>query len=1537
MTLDDTWVNKLKKIKKNIIEIIPTSNNEKPLSDVNGGNSGKSADYAKSDHQHPLSTAYASSSHTHSNATQSANGLMSSSDKTKLDGIATSANNYSHPSYTARTGKPTANQTPGFGQTATVSQIKSDSSGHVTEANDYTIKIPNATATTSAAGLMSSTDKTKLDGVATGANKTTVDSSMSSSSTNPVQNKIVNSAIDAKTVTVEKQSTAETGFVATYVVKQNGTQVGEKINIPKDFLVKSASLKTCTTANSPLNGLAVNDPYLDFVVNVKEGASATDEHIYINVKDLVDTYTAGTGLTLSNGQFSLTDASNYVKKSSTSGYIKNDGTIGTPPNTTYSAATQSAAGLMSAADKQKLDGMASGGNTATDHNHDGSYIKTGTGTVTSTNIADGTIVNGDIANTTIQGGKLVNGTITATQLASNAVETAKIKDANVTNAKLADQTNTVTEYIVGTQTASTSAWTGKATKISSLAAGQVIYYKLPYASKNTAVTLNLTLADGTTTTGAKEVWFWNGSRVTTNYGVNSVIGLVYNGSQWWVINPSNNNTNNVLNGANYFTTGEALTTNNLIACKKEDGKYYKINTLKGLVIDVSKPILIANGSLNADQKTANSIIYHPWISPTNLNGGTSLTLSSTTYQPVYLEGTGYSNGEFTVSTTPITQTLTNGRFYIMLGVAYATNGMGIDLTNQQVLYCYNGALIPSTSWNSLVNKPSTFTPSSHTHTKSNITDFPTSMTPTAHTDSNGAYGKATTSVWGHTKLNSATNSTDETTAATPKAVKAAYDLANGKPSLGTTSTTAAKGDHNHDGVYLKSYTPPTASTSQAGIVQLSDSTSTTSSTVAATSTAVKAAYDKGNHSHPYISTTAGSVGASNLASNAVEEAKIKDGNVTNAKLADQSNIVTEYIVGTHGTTATNVWTGTSTKINSLSAGQVIFFKMTSAGTSSAATLNLTLANGTTTGAKNIRYNSATNLTTHFPQNTVLELVYDGTYWVCTAIQNTNNYDRVNSTSNIVNGESSEVAAYTLMWGKTDKKYYKIAKNGVFNIRYPIVWLAGKVASGSATNNVYSLYSGVNLQNTISGKTVTTNQQVYVEGTAFSNGNFTVSSKVFVSEGSLTSGRYYVPIGQSYSTTNIRLNATNQQVYYYDGTNLKPVEDYKYQPAGSYAASSHTHDYSGTYAPKTHTHGNITNDGKVTTTTSTVGNVMVTDGSNIVKVINKLPAANVTHQDISGKANKTNGASQITDNNSANYEAIEGEANETQQSLNSKINEHIAQLQQDTSNLVPTDHSSSGQNYGLATASKYGHAKIVTNLTTEDANGLVLGAGQGKALKTAVDGKAPTSHTNTGNTATYGKATASVWGHTKAGSVVTADSIDGAVGTDNGFYARADHQHKQSYLYAEASHNHTMSNITDWLNKVYPIGAIYMSVDSTSPATLFGGEWQQLTETFLYASTTADTGTTATAGSKDAITIAHSHKPSATTKQFLVANPGSSTAGVDKTGSKRAYTETNNNGIRYLFDRDSSLSDVCCTNTVGDDGTGKNMPPYMKVYMWKRTA
>ncbi|WP_181941032.1 tail fiber protein, partial [Klebsiella pneumoniae] len=81
---------------------------------------------------------------------------------------------------------------------------------------------------------------------------------------------------------------------------------------------------------------------------------------------------------------------------------------------------------------------------------------------------------------------------------------------------------------------------------------------------------------------------------------------------------------------------------------------------------------------------------------------------------------------------------------------------------------------------------------------------------------------ATTAQKGIVQLSSATDSTSESVAATPKAVKAAYDVAKGK------------------------YTAQDATTAQKGIVQLSSATDSTSEALAATPKAVKAANDNAN-------------------------------------------------------------------------------------------------------------------------------------------------------------------------------------------------------------------------------------------------------------------------------------------------------------------------------------------------------------------------------------------------------------------------------------------------------------------------------------------------------------------------------------------------------------------------------------------------------------------------------------------------------------------------------------------------------------------
>ena len=105
-------------------------------------------------------------------------------------------------------------------------------------------------------------------------------------------------ALETKlSVTVEKQGTAESGYLATYVVKQNGTQVGSKINIPKDFVVKNASVKTCAEKDKPVSGLNVGDKYIDLEINTVDQTESST-HIYLPIKDMVDAYAGATTTTV---------------------------------------------------------------------------------------------------------------------------------------------------------------------------------------------------------------------------------------------------------------------------------------------------------------------------------------------------------------------------------------------------------------------------------------------------------------------------------------------------------------------------------------------------------------------------------------------------------------------------------------------------------------------------------------------------------------------------------------------------------------------------------------------------------------------------------------------------------------------------------------------------------------------------------------------------------------------------------------------------------------------------------------------------------------------------------------------------------------------------------------------------------------------------------------------------------------------------------------------------------------------------------------
>lgn len=232
------------------------------------------------------------------------------------------------------------------------------------------------------------------------------------------------------------------------------------------------------------------------------------------------------------------------------------------------------------------------------------------------------------------------------------------------------------------------------------------------------------------------------------------------------------------------------------------------------------------------------------------------------------------------------------------GIYDVTQGKDQKTINAE-LYAASGSAITLTSTASDIKMDGTR--SAGTSTKGARADHvhasDTSRAPTSHASSATTYGSGTDANYGHVKLSDAVNSSTAAasggTAATPKAVKTAYDLANGKPSLEDTTvpvingtaavgsaTTASRSDHVHpvDSSRAPKSHAATGTTYGAGTdtkyghVKLSDATDGTAAAssggTAATPAAVKAAYDLANGKQSKnIYVTSKSVAASAWASN----------------------------------------------------------------------------------------------------------------------------------------------------------------------------------------------------------------------------------------------------------------------------------------------------------------------------------------------------------------------------------------------------------------------------------------------------------------------------------------------------------------------------------------------------------------------------------------------------------------------------------------------------------------------------------------------
>ena len=172
-------------------------------------------------------------------------------------------------------------------------------------------------ATTSVKGLMSAVDKTKLDGVETGADVNIIEEvKVNNTALVPDANKSVNIVIPAAAEYTIAETTTTTGYAKTYQLKKDDTFIGSKIDIPKDLVVESGEVKTVTTADEPYEGAVVGDKYIDLTLN-----DENEDHIYIPVEDLVDVYTAGDGINISNTNVVSNTGVRAIATGSTNGTI----------------------------------------------------------------------------------------------------------------------------------------------------------------------------------------------------------------------------------------------------------------------------------------------------------------------------------------------------------------------------------------------------------------------------------------------------------------------------------------------------------------------------------------------------------------------------------------------------------------------------------------------------------------------------------------------------------------------------------------------------------------------------------------------------------------------------------------------------------------------------------------------------------------------------------------------------------------------------------------------------------------------------------------------------------------------------------------------------------------------------------------------------------------------------------------------------------------------------------------------------------------
>lgn len=166
-------------------------------------------------------------------------------------------------------------------------------------------------------------------------------------------------------------------------------------------------------------------------------------------------------------------------------------------------------------------------------------------------------------------------------------------------------------------------------------------------------------------------------------------------------------------------------------------------------------------------------------------------------------------------------------------------------------------------------------------------------------------------------------------------------------------------------------------------------------------------------------------------------------------------------------------------------------------------------------------------------------------------------------------------------------------------------------------------------------------------------------------------------------------------------------------------------------------------------------------------------------------------------------------------------------------------------------------------------------------------------------------------------------------------------------YSGADIDTAVSKMHNLLEYVYPVGSIYMSVNSTNPETIFGGTWARITDCFLLAS--GNIYAPGTTGGEANHTLSVNEIPAHGHPVFVWDSAGTmgnayyynGTSQVTHSGA-RLYSSSASSWIAGGSTANaagSGLGDPSGTTNIsgGNGGAHNNMPPYLAVYVWQRTA